>query len=58
MLIQNTNIFRFFVCLYELLVEVIRNGMVERQHFGAAVVCDHKGNVLESWGDIDQAGSY
>lgn len=39
---------------YELLVEVSRNGTVESRHFGAAVVCDFKGNVLESWGDIEQ----
>ena len=39
---------------YELLVEVTRNGTVESRHFGAAVVCDFKGNVVESWGDIDQ----
>ncbi len=38
---------------YELLVEVTRNGIVESRHFGAAVVCDYKGDVLESWGDID-----
>lgn len=39
---------------YDLLVEVTRNGTVESRHFGAAVVCDFKGNVEESWGDIDQ----
>lgn len=39
---------------YELLVEVTRNGAVESQHFGAAVVCDVKGNVVESWGDIER----
>lgn len=38
---------------YELLVEVTRNDVVESRHFGAAVVCDFKGNVVESWGDID-----
>jgi len=38
---------------YELLVEITRNNTVESRHFGAAVVCDFKGNVLESWGDID-----
>jgi len=37
---------------YELFVEVTRNGSVESRHFGAAVVCDVKGDVLESWGDI------
>jgi len=37
---------------YELFVEVTRNSTVESRHFGAAVVCDHKGNVLESWGDV------
>jgi L-asparaginase II len=39
---------------YELLVEVTRNGTVESRHFGAAVVCDVKGKVVESWGDIEQ----
>jgi L-asparaginase II len=38
---------------YELFVEVTRNGAVESRHFGAAVVCDFKGDVVESWGDID-----
>ena len=38
---------------YELLVEVTRNYTVERRHFGAAVVCDFKGHVIDSWGDID-----
>ena len=38
---------------YELLVEVTRNDTVESRHFGAAVVCDFKGHVVESWGDID-----
>lgn len=39
---------------YELFVEVTRNNIVESRHFGAAVVCDFKGNVLESWGDIEK----
>ena len=38
---------------YELFVEVTRNGTVESRHYGAAVVCDFKGDVVESWGDID-----
>ena len=38
---------------YELLVEVTRNGTVESRHFGVAVVCDYKGKVVESWGDIE-----
>jgi L-asparaginase II len=38
---------------YELLVEVTRHGTVESRHFGSAVVCDAKGNVVESWGDIE-----
>jgi len=38
---------------YELLVEVTRNGIVESQHFGSAVVCNTKGGVEESWGDIN-----
>jgi len=36
---------------YKFLVEVTRNGTIESSHFGAAVVCDYRGNVLESWGD-------
>ncbi|MEJ2212781.1 MAG: asparaginase [Gammaproteobacteria bacterium] len=40
--------------LYELLVEITRNDVVESRHFGAAAVCDFKGNVIESWGDIEQ----
>lgn len=36
----------------ELLVEVTRNDTVESRHFGAAVVCDFKGNVVKSWGDF------
>ena len=36
-----------------LFVEVTRNGTVESRHFGAAVVCDFKGDVVESWGDIE-----
>ena len=39
---------------YELLVEVTRNGTVESRHFGAAVVCDYKSNIIASWGDIEQ----
>jgi L-asparaginase II len=39
---------------YELLVEVTRNGTVESRHFGAAVVCDFRGNTIESWGDMEQ----
>lgn len=39
---------------HELFVEIMRNGIVESRHFGAAVVCDHEGNVVESWGDTDQ----
>lgn len=38
----------------ELLVEVLRNNTVESRHFGAAVVCDFEGNVVERWGDIDR----
>ena len=38
---------------YELLVEVTRNDTIESRHFGAAVVCDYKGTVVESWGDIE-----
>ncbi|MBS9717041.1 asparaginase [Pseudohalocynthiibacter aestuariivivens] len=39
---------------FELFVEVTRNKTVESRHFGAAVVCDHKGNLLESWGEPEQ----
>jgi L-asparaginase II len=39
---------------YELFVEVTRNNMVESRHFGAAVVCDFKGNIIESWGNIEK----
>jgi L-asparaginase II len=39
---------------FELFIEVTRNKTVESRHFGAAVVCDFKGNVLQSWGDPDQ----
>jgi len=38
----------------ELLVEVLRDSTVESRHFGAAVVCDFKGNVIESWGNIER----
>ena len=38
---------------YELLVEVTRNNTVESRHFGSAVVCDYKGNVVHHWGDIE-----
>jgi L-asparaginase II len=36
----------------QLFVEVMRNDVVESRHFGSAVVCDYRGNVLHSWGDI------
>jgi L-asparaginase II len=36
----------------QLFVEVTRNDVVESRHFGSAVVCDYRGNVLQSWGDI------
>ena len=39
--------------VYELFVEVTRNKTVESRHFGAAAVCDFKGNIVESWGDVD-----
>ena len=38
----------------ELFVEILRGGTVESRHFGAAVVCDFKGNVVESWGNIER----
>ncbi len=37
---------------YKLIIEVTRNGIVESQHFGAAVICNYKGEVVKSWGDI------
>ncbi len=37
---------------YELFVEVTRNGIVESRHFGSAVICNVKGEVIESWGNI------
>lgn len=36
----------------QLFVEVTRNNVVESRHFGSAVVCDYKGNILYSWGNI------
>ncbi len=38
----------------QLFVEVTRNNVVESQHFGSAVVCDYKSNVIHSWGDIEK----
>ncbi len=38
---------------HELLVEVTRNDIVESRHYGAAVVCDYTGKVINSWGDIN-----
>jgi L-asparaginase II len=38
---------------YELFVEVTRNNTVESRHFGAAVVCNEKGEVLHRWGNIE-----
>lgn len=38
---------------YELLVEVTRNDTVESRHFGSGVVCDFKGNLVQTWGDVD-----
>jgi L-asparaginase II len=39
----------------KLFVEVTRNGIVESQHFGSAVVCDYKGAIVESWGDFEKS---
>jgi L-asparaginase II len=36
----------------QLFVEVMRNDVVESRHFGSAIVCDYRGNVLHHWGDI------
>ena len=38
----------------QLLVEVSRNDIVESRHFGSAVVCDDRGNVVHGWGDIEK----
>jgi len=38
----------------QLFVEVMRNDIVESRHFGSAVVCDDRGNVLHGWGDIEK----
>lgn len=38
----------------ELFVEVTRGEVVESRHYGAAVVCDYQGNILETWGDAKQ----
>lgn len=38
---------------FELFVEVTRNNIVESRHLGAAVVCDFRGDVVASWGDIE-----
>ena len=38
---------------YDLLVEVTRNNTVESLHYGAAVVCDFNGGIVESWGDFN-----
>ncbi|MFT5111904.1 MAG: L-asparaginase II [Parasphingorhabdus sp.] len=37
----------------QLFVEVTRNDIVESRHLGSAVVCDYRGQVLHSWGDIN-----
>ncbi len=39
---------------FELFVEVTRNNVVESRHFGAAAVCDYKGNLIQSWGNPEQ----
>ena len=39
---------------FELFVEVMRNEVVESRHFGVAAVCDFEGNLLHSWGDVEQ----
>ena len=38
---------------FELFVEVTRNDMVESRHYGAAVVCNAKGDIVESWGNVE-----
>ncbi len=39
---------------FELFVEATRNDVVESRHVGVAAVCDIHGNILHSWGDVDQ----
>ena len=39
---------------WQTLVEVTRGDMVESRHKGAAAVSDADGNIVASWGDIDQ----
>lgn len=36
---------------FELFAEITRNNIVESRHFGAAVVCDAQGVVVQQWGD-------
>ncbi len=36
------------------MVEVWRGGLLESAHRGHAVICDDKGNIVESWGNPDQ----
>ena len=35
-------------------VEVTRNNLVESVHYGAAAVCNQRGELLHSWGDVNQ----
>lgn len=37
------------------MVETWRGGMLESYHAGHAVICDEKGEIVEAWGNPDQA---
>ena len=38
-----------------ILVEITRGGMIESIHRGTAIICNAKGEIVKSWGDIDRA---
>ena len=35
------------------MVELWRGGLLEGQHFGHAVICDERGEIIEAWGNPD-----
>ncbi|MEM9844592.1 MAG: asparaginase, partial [Pseudomonadota bacterium] len=35
------------------LTEIWRGPIIESLHLGHAMVCDHEGHLIESWGDPD-----
>ncbi len=39
---------------FDTFVEITRNDLIESRHFGAAAICNHRGELLHSWGDVDQ----